>query len=375
MSTESQQHATAIAAPVATPAASFELDPMSPEAHFKAGLIDERGLAMLVKLRDNPSPEPLPRKIIPGPITLVYSKTSPPLITPETVLELIQKPALSLGPGHYHKHLAYRISANLVVKAGERHHPAEATMMDFVRAHTNIPVPTVHLVFTRIEDMDIPRFVTTYIVMDYISGPTLQYLWETLDAPTKTSVLAQLQGYIRELRSIPPGPDTAPGPLGGGKCEGMWFGEDGVGPFPTHQALVDWWNRCFARPGEFYYNPAKTYDRFDTEHPLVFTHGDFNPRNLIMHEGVVWVIDWQLAGWYPWFIEPTRIARDMGLPDWETPRDWAVSVLPFFPDISRELRMFDGVSGNVSTYWYVSKQRPSRFYHTATPASEETSKV
>ncbi|EIW56560.1 uncharacterized protein TRAVEDRAFT_86607, partial [Trametes versicolor FP-101664 SS1] len=198
------------------------------------------------------------------------------------------------------------ISEDLIVKAGEQHHPAEATMMDFVRARTDIPIPTVHLVFTRIRDMEIPQEVTTYIVMDCIPGPTLQYLWETLDAPTKTSVLAQLQGYIRELRSIPASPDTPPGPLGGGKCEGMWFGEnEAIDPFPTHQALVDWWNRCFSRPGELYYNTSTTDERFHADQPLVFTHGDFNPRNLILHEGVVWVIDWQLAGWYPWYVEPT----------------------------------------------------------------------
>ncbi|EIW56564.1 uncharacterized protein TRAVEDRAFT_87238, partial [Trametes versicolor FP-101664 SS1] len=201
-----------------------------------------------------------------------------------------------------------RISEGLIVKRGQGVRPVEATMMDFVRARTSIPVPTVHLVFTRIENMDIPQHVTTYIVMDCIPGPTLQYLWATMDAPTKTSVLAQLQSYLRELRSIPADPDTTPGPIGGDMLEGMWFGENGIPRFPSHQALVDWWNRCFPRPGEIYYHPSIPDDRFHADQPLVFTHGDFNPRNLILHEGVVWVIDWQLAGWYPWFIEPTRIA-------------------------------------------------------------------
>ena len=44
-------------------------------------------------------------------------------------------------------------------------------------------------------------------------------------------------------------------------------------------------------------------ERFDDSAPLVFTHQDLNPRNIIVGEdGRLWLIDWAWAGYYPpWF--------------------------------------------------------------------------
>lgn len=306
-------------------------------------------------------------KPTPGDVQVVYSKSSPPSITPETVLQLLLKPALPL-PGHYdHPQLVHRITEDLVVKRGMFHNPVEATMMEFVRTHTKIPIPTVHLVFTRVGTTT-PTRVTTFIVMDCVPGSCLQQIWGTIDEPTKTSVLAQIQGYIRELRSIPADIDTPPGPIGGGICEGRWFSENGAGPFPTHEALVEWWNRFFYLPGERGYNGID--DRFHADQPLVFSHGDLNPRNIIVHEGVVWLVDWQHAGWYPWYVDPTQIATDWGTMEFPTPEDWAPSVLPFFPDSSRELRMFNSIAYRLNFY-YMDARFAVWHYDTATAAACE----
>ncbi|KAL1937419.1 hypothetical protein VTO73DRAFT_13755 [Trametes versicolor] len=281
----------------------------------------------------------------PGEVQVVYSKSSPRSITPETVLQLLLKPALPL-PGHYdHPQLVHRITEDFVVVRGMFHNPVEATMMEFVRTHTKIPIPTMHLVFTRVGTTT-PTRVTTFI----------------------TSVLAQIQGYIQELRSIPADVNTPPGPIGGGICEGRWSSENGAGPFPTHEALVEWWNRFFYLPGERGYNGVD--DRFHADQPLVFSHGDLNLRNIIVHEGVVWLVDWQHAGWYPWYVDPTQIATDWGTMEFPTPEDWAPSVLPFFPDSSRELRMFNSIAYRLNVY-YLDARFAVRHYDTATPAACE----
>ena len=42
---------------------------------------------------------------------------------------------------------------------------------------------------------------------------------------------------------------------------------------------------------------------FNSSLPLVFTHSDLSPRNLLLDEGnKLWVIDFQFSGFYPqWF--------------------------------------------------------------------------
>ncbi|KZT01880.1 uncharacterized protein LAESUDRAFT_763319 [Laetiporus sulphureus 93-53] len=44
-------------------------------------------------------------------------------------------------------------------------------------------------------------------------------------------------------------------------------------------------------------------ESFDDSSPLVLTHQDINPRNIIAGEdGRLWMIDWAWAGYYPpWF--------------------------------------------------------------------------
>lgn len=48
---------------------------------------------------------------------------------------------------------------------------------------------------------------------------------------------------------------------------------------------------------------ASRNEKFDDSSPLVFTHNDLNPRNIIAGEdGRLWVVDWAWSGFYPpWF--------------------------------------------------------------------------
>lgn len=41
-----------------------------------------------------------------------------------------------------------------------------------------------------------------------------------------------------------------------------------------------------------------------TTGPLVFTHHDLAPRNILLDEsGRLWLVDWDIAGWYPCYFE------------------------------------------------------------------------
>ena len=43
-------------------------------------------------------------------------------------------------------------------------------------------------------------------------------------------------------------------------------------------------------------------------HSIVFTHGDFLPRNIIVKDRkVVGILDWEMAGWYPEYWEYCKI--------------------------------------------------------------------
>lgn len=62
-------------------------------------------------------------------------------------------------------------------------------------------------------------------------------------------------------------------------------------------------------------------------HEIVFTHGDFAPRNILVEgDRVTAIIDWEFAGWYPEHWEYIRAFRDWNsMPDWS---QYLVQILP-----------------------------------------------
>ncbi|KAF8638453.1 hypothetical protein AX16_010504 [Volvariella volvacea WC 439] len=85
---------------------------------------------------------------------------------------------------------------------------------------------------------------------------------------------------------------------------------------------------------------------FKVDHPLVFTHGDFLPCNLILNNsGRVWVVDWQLAGWYPAYLKYACILDDMGNWEYPTLQDWKNAVLLCLPDHQVEYSLLKSIKG------------------------------
>ncbi len=276
--------------------------------------------------------EPAPRL---EDVQILYSETTPPVISPGVVLTRLQCP-LRLTDATQSLRVD-RISDTMIVKHGPVD-PVEVETMLFVKQHTRIPIPTIHLLFVLEK--------CTYLVMEYIPGGDLQHIWPGLQETERRQVLSQLQQYLDQLRAITP-PSTIPGPIGGGVCRGRWFSDFGAGPFKSHQELVDWWNSKLVPPID-QRGDAPDPELFHADHPLVFTHGDLAPRNLILHEGVVWVVDWEQAVWYPGYLEYAFIASETG--DWEypTPKDWTDALLPLIPRFEREHEMLRRAYGRIA---------------------------
>ena len=57
-------------------------------------------------------------------------------------------------------------------------------------------------------------------------------------------------------------------------------------------------------------DPVFTEELLPTDSPIVFTHGDLCPRNIIVDPSskrIVGIIDWAWAGWYPEYWEAGRM--------------------------------------------------------------------
>ncbi len=85
--------------------------------------------------------------------------------------------------------------------------------------------------------------------------------------------------------------------------------------------------------GSFHFQP-NTYFRDDT--PVVFTHGNLNPQNIVISTGpsprVVAVLDWSQAGWYPAYWEFCKARRAAARVGDSVSRDWEGTYLPWILD-------------------------------------------
>ena len=64
---------------------------------------------------------------------------------------------------------------------------------------------------------------------------------------------------------------------------------------------------------------------FDSSLPLVLTHLDIHPNNIIIgDDGRVWLIDWEFAGFYPQWFEYASMREG-----WDILGKWKVWILGF----------------------------------------------
>ncbi|KAM3444566.1 hypothetical protein NHJ13734_001380 [Beauveria thailandica] len=185
--------------------------------------------------------------------------------------------------------------------------PPEVEAMQYVAAHTSIPIPKLHKIHTT-ESGHI------YIEMEYVQGDTV--FFPRMTAGDKASVLGQLRRYVEELRALPPpSPDLVSSAFGNpahdGRIGGRFFGPMSVSAF---QELA----RGRLIMEEVPLLGEEVLKVHTSRYEIKFTHADLAGRNIIVRGGdIVAIIDWAYAGWYPEYWEFTKTHYVTLLDDWQ----------------------------------------------------------
>lgn len=234
----------------------------------------------------------------------------------------------------------YQFGKHFIVKVGGTRTSLiqEGRNMLFVRQATRIPVAAVYAFF-RDEESDLE-----ILVEEYIPGEDLVAAWGRLDQQGKDAMLITLRGYFDDLRQIPsPGyfgspwrqPIIEPHICGG-------FGSAAIrnnpGPCETEEQwielLIDRASQehpLSANRTEFERALLHSVLQGHRHRPSVFTHGNFGLASArVRDDGVMFILDWQISGWYPAYWEFfTCIMRSL-TKRWNPKDDWGLSVARIF---------------------------------------------
>ncbi|PPQ71206.1 hypothetical protein CVT26_011019 [Gymnopilus dilepis] len=249
----------------------------------------------------------------------------------EKILEIFRKARSPEGPGSILNGeecgAVWVICHDTIVKHTRQPYTAslgpstEYLALCFILQHTSIPVPRVRRLFA--------YKGYQYIVMEKIDGAPLHEVWPSLTPSQRFGVALTLQDYIRQLRqaSAHYARRSCPGPMGPTprKClDATWlFDRDRpCGPFESQAKLLGHWNAWFDLPKRNARGSPESTKLVES-HPLVLTHGDLSPRNILVgHDGRLWVVDWEWSGFYPPWCEYI-MAASAALND-AMPRGWMV---------------------------------------------------
>ncbi|OJJ51439.1 hypothetical protein ASPZODRAFT_57156 [Penicilliopsis zonata CBS 506.65] len=154
------------------------------------------------------------------------------------------------------------------------------------------------------------------ILMTRVPGQELGQVYETLSNEDQKSVLQELKVYLDVMRGWPH-------PWGGDRiCSLLGTAVRSVrvpnhyaGPFEGEEEFNDYliepsWSGGF--PSETAYQDALQLARGmrKLSHPIVFTHGDLKPHNIMVKGGrITGFLDWESAGWYPDYWDFTTALR------------------------------------------------------------------
>jgi aminoglycoside phosphotransferase (APT) family kinase protein len=216
---------------------------------------------------------------------------------------------------------------------------AEAHTLQFIAVHTSIPVPKVHHTFT--------HRGKTYILMERIRGETMAKKWRSLSDTSKASIFNQLKQMIEELRSIP-SETTAVSNLEGGPIHDCRLPQTSSwGPF---KSVYDFQSalrndvtahsleaQTHSSPGPAAIRDMQRLIAFHESvlRPPVLTHSDLSSFIILLRDDkVVGIIDWETAGWLPYYWEYTMA--------WHAnPQNlfWQKEVHNFLDPYEEELRM------------------------------------
>ncbi len=200
------------------------------------------------------------------------------------------------------------IGDGMVVKYGLRVRPQEAQATELVATKTSgVSVPKVYSVLCD-DDTSI-----TYIVQEKLKGTLLVDLLPTLSELEFDIIADELRDILRALSSL----DSC-GPMGTVGRNHYNFVFHRFAPYgdwvtPSTKEFVERLPNLLAA-SELSFKPPTSCRPFDYGRNPIFSHGDFVPENILIHEGrVSGIIDWEHAGWYPYFWNDYVARRRMKL--------------------------------------------------------------
>ncbi|KAF2762285.1 kinase-like protein [Pseudovirgaria hyperparasitica] len=209
---------------------------------------------------------------------------------------------------------------NICIKSGELRSNTEANTQRFIAKHTSIPVPAVHHAFA--------HGGKTYILMERIHGDTLGSKWTSLSEASRSAILLQLKCMLEELRGLVPPSEGIANVDGGPLHDCRLPFKPSWGPFDTvsdfHLTLRNDVTSAALDHEACSLDPVCIADvkriiafHDSVVHRPVFTHGDLNPRNILVRDGkIVAIIDWETAAWMPYYWEYTTIRQDVMRNTW-----------------------------------------------------------
>ncbi|ROT42204.1 phosphotransferase enzyme family protein [Sodiomyces alkalinus F11] len=223
----------------------------------------------------------------------------------------------------------------LLVKFGREPDVTEGEAQCFWALRRVLPQVPVPEVYGWTHDKD-----QVFIYMELVRGFTLEEAWNSMSSEEKVDICQQLKLYISELRTL----RHAPGefflghinyePLG---CISFMNGtRPPAGPFNSVAEFHDWMS-LMTKAGMEHNWPGYTTEEIPDplrkelpdDSPVVFTHDDLHPSNIILSitqpRRIIALIDWRQSGWYPDYWEFCKAV-------FTVPGDgeWATEYIPRF---------------------------------------------
>jgi len=244
-----------------------------------------------------------------GEVTTCPESENPPRPTMDLVLQTKQSKNQIHPLIRVYRVQSERFSSELIVKISDtwtvNYRRNEAMSLALIRELTNIPVPRILQVSQAGDESG--GTGTVFLATEYIPGRTLEECWHSLGFFTKARIIWTLRNYVAQLRRLK---RTTPGPLNRSQVfEGHYVSHQGAGPFETYEDMIHWFNRRIEIGNKRAVQKCDM-SSFTASGPLVFSHQDLCLRNILLgDDDVLYVLDWEWAGFYPEWLELAGMTR------------------------------------------------------------------
>jgi hypothetical protein len=208
-----------------------------------------------------------------------------------------------------------QVNANSLVKRGwALKIEAEAATMQFVKKHTEIPVPSIRRVWRDQQGL------YAFLEMDRMPGKGLDKAWPEMSPGARATTITQLKNHWSALRALRQ-PD--PGWIGSWNRGGLFddrLGQktDPTGPWNSEQDFNNYLVRNVVRDAptraERFIKSMRAY-----RHKVVFTHGDMAGDHILVEPvtgAITGILDWEMAGWLPEYWEYLKARSGWRYEDW-----------------------------------------------------------